>query len=470
MSEVPENTLLMTAGETAKQPAEPDDGGCFEPFIPKISISPAPERAPEPEPPSFMPIIDGVLRDHGILPTPTETEPETEFPAPAAAEGKGEAEIVQPSEILNAPVEVSLPPPRFATADELFAWIKQCVLAQTQLSEDAAELVAFFVISTWCQEALTALPCLVISGSAHDAGVVLRILKDFCWNAALVAGIRRSDLWVLHCGCMTKLIWEPNLDRRTASLLSSLTDRNYMVVERGSMACYSKSAAIYVGQNPGSHQIVNSIRVHIPVTNAAPPAPPQWLTVMNQRLPVHLDLYRRMNLALVGRQTWVPSGLSSETAAIATALGRGIVDAPALLQKLVVLLKTEDKHRQSELSNTTDAIVLEATRTLSRDGREHAYAREIATAANQLFEARGEAARLSPEKVGHSLKRLGLPTQPLSQTGNGLTFDKATLARIEKLSAVYMMEDAPPEIENLHGSQTTENSQVEEVVEVMEVF
>jgi|CZKZ01.1.fsa_nt_gi hypothetical protein len=458
MPEVPENTLLMTAGETAKQLAEPVDGGCFQPFIiPRVSASAAPKPVSKPKPRSIMPAIDEVLRDHGILPTPNETKPETEFPAPAAAEGKGDAEMVQPSEILTVPVEAQLPPPRVATADELFAWIKQCVLAQAQLSEDAAELVAFFVISTWCQEALTVLPCLVISGSAHDAGVVLHVLKDFCRNAALVAGIRRSHLGVLHCACRTKLIWEPNLDRRTASLLSGLTDRNYMVVERGSMACYSKSAAIYVGQDPESHQIVNSIRVHIPVTNAAPLAPPQWLTVMNKRLPVHLDLYRRKNLALVGRRTWVPSGLSSETAAIATALGRGIVDAPALLQKLVVLLKTEDKHRQSELSNTTDAIVLEATRTLCRDGREHAYAREIAAAANHLFEARGEAARLSPEKAGHSLKRLGLPTHPLSQTGHGLKFDRATIARIEPLCAVYGMEDTPAEAENLHSSQTTEN-------------
>jgi hypothetical protein len=288
MPDTHEKILLLSAGESVKQPAEPDDGGCFEPFTPQTPTSPAPKPAPKPKPRSIMPAIDEVLRDHGILLTPTDPKPETEFPAPAAAIGTGDAEMVQPSEILNAPVEASLPPPRVATADELFAWIRQGVLAQTQLPEDAAELVAFFVISTWCQEALTVLPCLVISGSAHDAGVVLRVLRDFCRKAALVAGIRRSHLGVLHCGCKTNLIWEPNLDRRTASLLSGLTDRTYMVVEGGSMACYSKSAAIYVGQNPESHQIVHSIRVHIPVTNAAPLAPPQWLTVMNQRLPPSL--------------------------------------------------------------------------------------------------------------------------------------------------------------------------------------
>ena len=92
------------------------------------------------------------------------------------------------------------------------------------------------------------------------------------------------------------------------------------------------------------------------------------------------------------------------------------------------------------MSNTTEAVILEATLALSRDGREHAYAREIAAAANRLLEARGETARLSPEKVGTGLKGLGLRTRRLSQTGNGLMFDKATVAQIRELSAVYGVE------------------------------
>ena len=131
------------------------------------------------------------------------------------------------------------------------------------------------------------------------------------------------------------------------------------------------------------------------------------------------------------------------------------MDAPELRQKLVALLKTQDNHRLSDMSNTAEAIVLEATRALSREGREHAYAKEIAAEVNRLLEARGETARLSPEKVGHRLKKLGLRTHPLSQAGNGLKFDNATLARIRQLAAVYMMEDTSVETENLHSSQVT---------------
>jgi len=165
---------------------------------------------------------------------------------------------------------------------------------------------------------------------------------------------------------------------------------------------------------------------------------------MNERLPVHLDQYRETNLHYVHHWTWRPSGVSSETAAVATALGRGIVDAPELRQKLVALLKTQDQQRLTEMSNTSEA--------------------------NRLLEARGETVRLNPEKIGHRLKSLGLRTHRLTLAGNGLTFDKVTIALIEQLAAVYVEEDMLAETGNLHDSQTTGNKKVEEDVEAMQVL
>jgi hypothetical protein len=353
-------------------------------------------------------------------------------------------------------VEAPLPPPRFATAIELFTWIKQTLLVQAHLPEDAAELVAIWTLSTWFQDALNVLPCLVLTGSAHDARSLLHVLSDFCREAKLLAGFGRSHLDALRC-CRTNLISEQNLDRRTADLLSNLTDRGFLVVQGSYMACYSKSTAIYAGENPETHRILNSIHIHMVPTNAEPAVTPPWLQKLMKHVPVHLDQYRNKNLSYVRRWTWAPSGLSSETATLATELGRCLLDAPELRQKLVVLLKSQDQQRHTEMSNTSEAIVVEAILAFIRDGREQAYAREIAAKANRLLEARCETARLSPEQVGHVSKRLGLRTRRLSQTGNGLTFDKVTRARIEELAAMYMMEDTPAETENLHGSQTTEN-------------
>lgn len=51
---------------------------------------------------------------------------------------------------------------------------------------------------------------------------------------------------------------ELNLDKRTASLLSSLTDRKSLAVRGLNIARYSKSTAIYAGENPGTQRIPNS--------------------------------------------------------------------------------------------------------------------------------------------------------------------------------------------------------------------
>jgi hypothetical protein len=221
------------------------------------------------------------------------------------------------------------------------------------------------------------------------ADAVIRVPAEPPWRPPRLRG-----------GYFTNLVSEPNLDKRTASLLSDLTDRKFLVVDGGSLRCYSRSSAIYAGDIPVTYKIQNSIHVHVSPTTLSPTVRPVWLEQMIERVPVHLEQYREKNLKYVKSSTWFPSGLYSETAAIATALGRCIIDAPELRQKLVLLLKTKNQLQLSELSNTPEVIVLEATRALSRDGREHAYVREMAAEANRLLEAHSEMLRLSPEKVG----------------------------------------------------------------------
>lgn len=467
MSDVPESALPLTAGRNMEPSSEVDVDECFAPFIPKVAVAPAPRRKPKPA----VSVFEKVFCELGYGTTSTDAGPKTRPPASEAAGNADDTDLstARPNEILTASVETPLPIPRKAAVLEIFTWIKRSVLAQTNLPEDAAELVVFWMISTWFQDALTVLPCLLITGPASDAMVVLRILKVFCRMAVRVAGFQKGDLATLNRDCHTALISEANLSSRNAALLGNLTNAGFLVVAAGCATDYSMSRAIYAGEHPVPHKIENSIHFHIPPTNAAPPASPEWLQKTIERVPGHLGQYREKNLGHVRCWTIVPSGLSSETATIAAALGRCIVGAPELQEKIVALLKTHDRRRLFEMSDTIEAVVVEATRALSRDGRKHAYVREIAAEVNRLLEVRGDTVRLNPERVGHRLKKLGLRTRPLSQSGNGLTFDKATVAGIEQLAAVYVMEDMPAETRNLHGPQAPENKQVEDVMKVMEV-
>jgi hypothetical protein len=140
------------------------------------------------------------------------------------------------------------------------------------------------------------------------------------------------------------------------------------------------------------------------------------------------------------------------------------VDSPDLQAALVSILAPRDQQRISERLDTAEALVIEAVLALSSGGAEQLYAKEIAVEVNRLLEARGERSKLSPEKVGHRLRRLGLTTRRLSQAGNGLVMDKETRTRLQMLSAMYVMEDQLAGSENLHRQQITENREVEEVM------
>jgi len=461
MPDLLETVLSPTAGGDVEPSSELDIGECFAPFIPQAPAAPAPN--PKPKPAAKVSGFEKLLRENGLL---RDTGSATALPVPEAPGNDGDTDLstVRSNEILTASVETPLPTPRKATVLEIFTWIKRSVLAQTHLPEDAAALVALWVISTWFQDTLAVLPCLAISGPAHDALVFLRVLNDFCCKPLLVAEFRKSDLDPLNWDFQTQLISEPNLDNRKAALLGNLTNRGFRIVaDRRALVC-SKSRAIYIGEEPATKKIQHSIHINIIPTKAEPPTPLQWLQKNIDYIPVHLSQYREKNLDQVRRRPFIPFGLSSEAAAIAKALGSCIVDQPKLQQKLVSLLTAQDQQHRSQTLDTAETVVVEAALALSRQGREHVYAREIATEANRLLEVRGEGLKLSPEKVGHRLRKLGLLTRRLSQAGNGLVLDKATVAGIKQLAAVYLEEDIPAEAENLPCAQAAEKKEVEEVM------
>jgi hypothetical protein len=106
---------------------------------------------------------------------------------------------------------------------QLYTQIKQMIRRRTLLPDSVSSLVAFWSISTWFQEAFTVFPCLVITGPAHEAMVVLRVLNEVCYAPILLAGLKRADLKDIN-RYRTLLISEQNLDARTAALVGNLTN------------------------------------------------------------------------------------------------------------------------------------------------------------------------------------------------------------------------------------------------------
>ncbi len=351
-----------------------------------------------------------------------------------------------------------------STAAQIFSGMTKVIVDQTQLQKYVADLDAFWASSTWFQGALPIIPCLVITGPAHEAMVLLGTLKDLCRRAGLVAEFRRADLRDLNFNFQTVLISAPNLDNRAAALLGNITNPGFITMDQGSSLRCASSRAIYVGEDLLVQKIQHSIQVNVTRTAAEPPTAAEWQQRSLMALPEQLEHYRCTNIEQVRRSAFAPYGVASGTAAVAKALGSCIIDAPELRNKLVAHLKALDQQDRSQQSGTIETLVVEATLTLSRQGRDHAFTSGIATEANRLAELRGGGPKLKPETVGRRLCKLGLRTQRLTSDGNGLTFDRTTLDQIQKLAATYVEEDLLTGSENLHSSQPTENKSVEEVV------
>jgi hypothetical protein len=96
------------------------------------------------------------------------------------------------------------------------------------------------------------------------------------------------------------------------------------------------------------------------------------------------------------------------------------------------------------------------------------FVKEIAAEVNRLLGARGETRQLSPEKVGHKLKKVGVFTRRLSHAGNGLTLDQPTRMRLREVAAAYLGEDLMQGDGNLHCSSREKNEVFREDMEDME--
>lgn len=348
-------------------------------------------------------------------------------------------------------------------ASELHSEIKLLVAHRTRLPDDDCALVAFWAISTWFQTVLQVFPILAISGPAHEATNVLDVLHDLCDAPVLLAGFKRGDLKDLRG--FTLLISEPNLDNRTAALLGNLTNRNFLLVEDRSFLPGAGSRAVYIGENSAIKRIQHSIYIDATVPALAHDA------VADRSARGEIDgirnrivAYRNRHLARVKSLEFNPRGLSSEANVIANALGRCIVESPELQMQLVALLRPQAQQQIADRSDGDEALVVGAALALCQQDNAEVFVKEIAVEVNRLLAARGETRQLSPEKVGHKLKKVGLYTRRLSQAGNGLTLDQATRMRLHQVAAAYLGEDSMQEDENLHCPLCSKNELPREVM------
>lgn len=380
------------------------------------------------------------------------------------------ADAITPSP--GAPTAMGLiPPPTAASSAETAApssgppsdasrvvvSIYETIRYWTQAPANICSTLTFWALSTWFFDVLPVVPSLVISGKAHHGFELLRALQGLCAAPSVLSGFRKGD--IAAGGQHTLLISAPHLSRDMAAFLASMTCSDVTTVNNGYLMECCRAVAIYVGESSPVGLIPYSISINVG-TSERLTAPPRRMRARTQILLNEIQQYRTDHLSRVERRTFNPVGLSPEMTEVARSLGSCIVDDPVLQSKLIALLRLDDQRRLSNRSDTTEGIVVEAARSLSRKQPQHMFVHEIAVEANRLLELRGETIRLTPEKVGHRLRRVGLSTRRLNQSGNGLVLDRATIDLIDQLAGMYVEEDCVRAVEVSTSTEASDETEV----------
>lgn len=328
----------------------------------------------------------------------------------------------------------------FGSAIELFGRLQAAIAEQASVPAPASTLLSFWALSTWFSDALEFAPGLVVAGRAHEADLVLRALRNYCRYPLMLTRADVSSLQkVSWDSTPTLLFWDPNVSKQMASIMSCSTSRGYMIDCANGYRDFFAPKAIFLGEEASTSRTPRRyLQVNVnPLSARALRAGGQDSQSTVQILQNQLLMYRLKNLVKVYNSDFDAAELTSETRAIANALCSCIVDSPKLQSELVTLLTPiEDQHRMDR-ATSLEAFSLEATLNLAHAGKAQVFIGEIAGEINRMIEARGERLRFSAEKIGHAMKKVGLVTRRISNKGNGLVLDLATLTQIRQLAGEY---------------------------------
>ena len=373
-------------------------------------------------------------------------------------------EIVQRAEFVRAPSQATPVPTgsaRYGTTAELFSRLQEAIAEQASLPEQTSALLTYWTISTWFADGLSIAPGLAIVGPEFEGDLALRTLRNFCRYPLMLAGADVTSLQRVDWrSTPTLLFYGPNITKQMATILGCATSRGYMVGDAGEYRDFYGPKAIYVGQEVSTDRMPRcglQVRLH---PTALVPATQHSLPVTEglvQDLRNQLQQYRCKNLVRVYNSDFDASLLTSDTRAIANALGACVIDSPELQSQLISLLTPVESQRQADRSTCIEAATLEATLNLAHAGKAQVLVNEVANEVNRIALARGERLHFSAETIGHRLKKVGLVTRRLGKAGKGLVMDLATMTRAHELAAVYGGVGMDWEENNLHCPLCIEN-------------
>lgn len=345
------------------------------------------------------------------------------------------------------------------SAHQVFEGICHVLRGCPALSDQQCELLSFWCMATWFADQMDFTPRMTITGPRYAADLLFALLSRVCRRAILLAGIKPATLQHIPMKELTPtlLIRQIKPGKSASELLDASDRRRYFVACGKELLDFYCSKCVYVGEQYDAKHADSGLYIHL-WRNATSPNVAFPSENATQHLQNCLFTYRSfyLNRMFVRDRAQATGELLLQLDMIAYRLQAVIFEDCELQDRLVELLKAENEQIRADGATSIEATVLKSVLSHCHENESQVYVRNIAVTANRIWLEQGETSKLTNEKVGRILKKLGLYSRRLSSEGRGLALDKAQQHRVHQLASDYDALPAAPECGYCHQVQSQE--------------
>lgn len=361
-----------------------------------------------------------------------------------------------PSEVYNS-IRLANDVAEYQSAREVFDAVYDVLQNCSALSRQQCEVLTFWCIASWFQDSLDFLPRVSVSGPWFATQLLFVLLAYVCHKAIKLVGMDSAILKEISMEQLrpTLLIHQGKASKAATQLLDATDYPGYIFAGAGGLRQFCCAKVLYIGETCNPKQAVSGLHIHLG-RNAPVPVRPYLSLAAIERLQSRLLSYRAFNRERADFLEVEPGELQPEFDVIARRLGAVIINDSALQRRLVELLKGWSEDVRAERAGGIDGAVLTAVLNLAHSDTRRGYVRDVTAGANQIRIDQGERSKLSNEKVGHVLRKLGLHTHR-DMKGRALVFDQSAQLLVHELCFEYDVLPAAPECGYCHRLQTPES-------------
>lgn len=335
------------------------------------------------------------------------------------------------------------------SAHQVFDGVCRVLRGCPALSDQQCELLSSWCMATWFADQMDFIPRMTITGPRYAADLLFALLSRVCRRAILLAGVKPATLQQIPIKELmpTLLIRQINPGKSASELLDASDRRRYFVACGKELVDFYCAKCVYVGEQYDAKHAGNGVYIHLG-RNAPLPTVSYPSAEATEHLQNQLFSYRAFYLDRFDcNRSRIPGNheLLLQLDMIAYRLRAVIFEDPELQERIVDLLTGQNEQIRVDGANGIEAAVLKSVLSYCHENDSQVYVRDIAAAANRIWIEQGESSKLSNEKVGHVLKKLGLYSRRLDQAGRGLVLDKSQQLRVHQLAFEYDVLPAVPE-------------------------